>query len=56
MNEPQLSYVSSPGDEWTATHYFRGLKNYPVLAFFGGFFLSTNHGRRFASPVMHIHG
>ena len=32
---------------------FRSLKIHHVLAFFGGFFLSTNHGRRFASPLTH---
>ena len=39
---------------WQLT-YFRSLKNYHVLVCGGGgFFLGTNHGRRFVFPLTHI--
>ena len=37
---------------WQLTS-FRSLKIHHMLAFFGSFFLSTNHGQRFASPLTH---
>ena len=40
-------------NEWQLSS-FRSFKIHHVLALFGGFFLSTNHGRRFASlPLTH---
>ena len=41
--------MSSPFDKKS----FCSLKIPHMLAFFGSFFLSTNHGRRFASPLSH---
>ena len=39
-------------NEWQLT-YFCSLKIHHVLAFFGSFFLSTNHGCRFAPLLTH---
>ena len=48
----QITYLQSPAKKRQLTSLC-SLENHHVLAFFGCFFLSTNHGRGFASPLTH---
>ena len=53
MNEWQLTMRLHPVMNERQLTYFHSLKNSPRVDFFGGLFLGTNHGRRFASPLTH---